>query len=568
VTTILSLPSLRRAVGVLVIATAADALAIDSEERLQPRAPDRPLYLPPKPVRAPFQLPPLETPFPTELPTTGSVILLRQVLFHGNTVVSTEELEQVAAPYVGKNLKDLEIEELRRKLTQYYVDRGYVNSGALLDKGIADKEGVLTFKIVEGKVSRVEIRGLERLRDEYVTARLVPRPEEPLNLNTLRNRFQLLLDDPLFARINARLMPDVNAGDAILDLDAVRARPYQLTVFANNYRPPSIGANAIGLRGNVRNLTTYGDLLDFSYQEPTRGHAANQYLLGWRVPVNRFGTAVSLRFEHGQSVVLEAPLNALNITSQLDSRDLGISHPILESLRHKLSLGINSVDLSVKSRLLGEGFSFTPGVPQGRTKAHVWRLWQEYAHRTEVSALVLRSTFSRNANNNEQTSASSSTQPPPRYGYWLGQFQYAQRIGDGGTEAVLKGAIQRAATRMLPVDSISIGGVNTVRGYRENQLIRDNGQLFGLQVDFPILPGAISRPRIVVSPFFDWGRGSNVGDRPDTISSWGMAVRTTWQGFRFDLSAAKRLIHPSTVSSSTGSLQDKGVHLQLSYDVF
>lgn len=566
-TTLPLVPCIRRAIAILLTAIAADAFAVDGEERPQPQTPLRPPFLPPSPRQAPFQLPPLETPFPTELPTEGGGILLRQVLFHGNTVITTEELEQVAAPYIGKNLKDLEIEELRRQLTQYYIDRGYVNSGALLNKDTPDK-GVLTFRIVESKISRVEIRGLERLRAEYVTGRLVPRPEEPLNLNTLRERFQLLLDDPLFAKINARLMPDVNAGDAILDLDAVRARPYQLTVFANNYRPPSVGANAVGLGGNVRNLTSYGDLLEFNYQEPTQRKAGNRYLLGWRVPVNRFGTAVSLRFEHGKSIVLEAPLNALNITSQLNSRDIGISHPVFESLRHKFSLGINSVDETVKSTLLGEGFSFTPGVPEGKTKAHVWKLWQEYAHRTEISALVLRSTFSYETNNNEETGVSSSTQPPRRYRYWLGQFHYAQRIGDGDTQAVLKGAIQRAETRMLPVDSISIGGVNTVRGYRENQLIRDNGQLLGLQVDFPISPGTLSRPRIVVSPFFDWGRGRNFGDKADTISSWGMAVKTIWQGFRFDLSAAKRLIHPSAVNSATGSLQDKGIHLQLSYDFF
>ena len=275
-----------------------------------------------------------------------------------------------------------------------------MNSGALLVDNGSTKDGVLAFRIVEGKITRIEIRGLERLRDKYVTWRLLPRPGDPLNLDALRERFQLLLDDPLFAKINAHLMPDTNAGDAVLDLDIVRANPYQLTLYANNYRPPSIGSNAVGFGGNVRDLTGFGDLLEFNYQQAPHGKPEDHTMLGWRVPVNRYGTTISVRFEQGKTIVLEAPLSALNITSRLNSRDIGISQPIFESLRNKLSVGVNSVDETVKSSLLGEGFSFTPGVPDGVTKAHLWKFWQEYTHRTEARALVIRSTFSRESNNN------------------------------------------------------------------------------------------------------------------------------------------------------------------------
>ena len=556
-----------RACAGFLFALAFGALAQERIVVPQPEPLPPPRFLPQEPRETPFQLPPLEPAPPAEVQREGAQVLVSEILFEGNTVVTTQELQKVAAPYAGKRLYAAEIEELRRALTQYYVDRGYVNSGALVVTGATARQGILAFRIVEGKVSRMQIRGLERLNEGYVTGRLVPHPDEPLNLNVLRERFQLLLDDPLFARINTRLMPGENAGDAVLDLEVVRARPYQLSVFANNYRPPSIGELAAGLIGNVRNLTGYGDLLDFRWQQTTTTPHSDSYSLGWRLPVNRYGTAVSLRADRGQSIVVEAPLNTLSITSKINSQDIGLSHPFIDTLKHKLTLGVNRVHETIKSSLLDVPFSFTPGVRDGETKVRLWRFWQEYAYRSETNAVVLRSTFT-SERNNQDAGSSSDTQAPPNYRYWLGQFQYAQRLGDTGMQTVLKGVMQRADTTLLPVDALSIGGVNTVRGYRENQLLGDKGELLSLQLDVPVPTGGIRFPQVVVSPFLDWGRATTIGGNRRILSSGGLALKAAWKGARLDFVIAKRLKHDAAIDSVKGSLQDDRVHFQLAYDFF
>jgi hemolysin activation/secretion protein len=553
--------SVARVCAGLLVALTFEALA---QGRIV--TPPQPEPLPPpkflEPREAPFQLPPLE-PAPLA-PREGAQVLVQEVRFEGNTVIPTEELQKIAAPYVGRQLYSSEIEELRRALTQHYVDRGYVNSGALLVDGAP--QGVLSFRIVEGKVSQFQIRGLDRLNEGYVSGRLVPHPDEPLNLNELRERFQLLLDDPLFARMNIRLMPGEKPGEAIIDLEVARARPYQLTVYANNYRPPSIGEFAAGLSGNVRNLTGYGDTLDFRWEQTIKSPHSDSYQLGWRVPINRQGTVVSVRADRGQSIVVEPPLSALSIRSKIDSVDAGVFHPFIETLKHKLTLGLNYVDETVKSSLLGIPFSFTPGVPEGNTKIQLWRFWQEYAYRSETNAVVLRSTF--NSEKNNQDAASAGTfQAPPSYSYWLGQFQYAQRLWDTGIQSVLRGVVQRANTTLLPVDRLSVGGVNTVRGYRENTLLGDKGEMLSLQLDIP-LPTAAGYPQAVVSPFLDWGRATTFQLGSNTISSAGLALKAAWKGVRLDLVVAKRLQHAAAIDNLNSSIQDDRVHLQLAYDFF
>jgi hemolysin activation/secretion protein len=550
----------------LLLAGASSGAERDAARQPEPLAVPKPL--PRSPGTLPFALPPLEAEPPSANPRQGAWRRVKQVVFHGNTVITTQELQKVADPYLGRQLYDSDVEALRRALTLAYIERGYVNSGALLETGSADGQDVLTFRIVEGKVTRFQIRGLERLAEEYVTGRLVPKPDAPLNLDALRERFQLLLDDPLFSRINTRLIPGENAGDAILDLDVVRARPYQLTAFVNNYRSPSIGEIAVGLHGNVRNLTGYGDLLDFSWQQTTESQHSDSYSLGWRLPVNRHDTTLSLRAEAGRSIVVEAPLNQLDITSKVRSVDIGISQPVLETLSHKFSVGLNHVEQTVKSTLLGQGFSFTPGVPAGVTDTRMWRFWQEYAYRSASNVFVVRSTFSSQTNNNEAQAVPGIGQAPSHYRYWLGQFQYTQLVGESGMQAIVKGVLQRANTKLLPVDALSIGGLNTVRGYRENQLLGDKGMVLSAQLDVPMWREADRHPLVVAGPFYDWGRATRIGADTKILSSFGLAMRATWKGARLDAAYAIGRRHDIGLDNQRGSLQDHSVHVQLAYDFF
>jgi len=195
-------------------------------QETRPLLPDRPSgrelespeYLPPKPAPL-FELPPVPKP---GAPSTASPTLAVQAFsFSGNKVVPTLVLEELAAPFAGREVSLAELEELRQKISRYYVDHGYINSGALLMPGFY-RDGVVSVVIVEGKIDELRAAGLERLRASYLRQRLL-RADEPFNVNTLQERFQLLLTDPLFAKVNARLQPGATPGSAILDVDS-RAR--------------------------------------------------------------------------------------------------------------------------------------------------------------------------------------------------------------------------------------------------------------------------------------------------------------------------------------------------------
>lgn len=491
------------------------------------------------------------------------LVTARRAVFTGNTVVATNALEAVAAPYLGRPASTDELDELRDKLTRLYTDQGYVNSGVVWDGNVTD--GVLTFKVVEGHLSAITLNGLDRLDPRYVTRRLQHPDDGPLNMEVVRERFQLLLSDPLFQRMNARLVPGTQPGEAALDIAVVRARPYQFTVFANNYRPPSIGSDAIGVSGTVRNLTSLGDVLDLTLQAPPQSSARARASASWQVPLGFGGTRLSLALDHGRASIVEEPNAVLDISSVLSSRDLGISHPLWESLSQKFTLGLNYLKRENRSLIAGKPYPFTPREPEGATRETLWRFWQDYSYRTPTQVIALRSTFTTGRNNlQEVPDLPEADSPSKTFHLWMGQVQWVRQVLDNGAQLVVRATVQRSANRLLALDGLSVGGINTVRGYRENQLVRDQGEYLNLEFDYPLQHNPATGLSLNLIPFLDYGRAHNRGQPRATLSSAGLAGRLIWRGLQLDLALARRVHADVGHKAESNTLQDRGVHLQLS----
>jgi hemolysin activation/secretion protein len=545
----------------VALCAARGALAVDVVDPLNKREPARPEFLPGAPP-APFALPPVERPAKPAASDTAGGRYVERIVIRGNTVIPTAELDAVAAPYRGRRVSAAEVEELRQSLTRYYVDRGYISSGALLEPD--PPERTLAFRIVEGRISAVRLRGLDGLDEAYVADRLVREADGPVNIDSLRERYQLLLGDPLIGRMNARLIPHERQGEAILDIDVVRNRPWALNFYWNNYHTPAIGSEAVGVVGSIANLTGRGDRLDVGYQASTQTSDGGWATLAWSMPINYSGTSFNVQLERDRTAVVEYPLDTLNIRSTYDIVDVGIAQVVTETLRRKFLLGVNAVWRRNETTLLGEPFSFVPGVPDGVVRSWTARLWQEFAYRLEDQVLAARSTFNFVTDNAVQTpELPQTTLPDAHYLYWLGQLQYARQVIDNGAQVVLRGTVQATSNHLLPIDLIPIGGAYSVRGYRENQIVRDTGQVFNAEFHYPLLQQARHAVDLWAIPFYDWGRGKNVDDPATVLASYGIAARLKWRGAQLDISKAWRLQHPAVLDSLTGNLQDRGVNFQL-----
>jgi hemolysin activation/secretion protein len=122
------------------------AIAADALDHLNVQEPSRPPYLP-KDSAGSLRLPPVTGRSTEGAMVGGESFFIKHIAFRGNTVIASSELEVLSAPYLGQRLGETDIETLRQKLSRYYVNDGYVNSGAIIAPG-AFADGVLTFEII------------------------------------------------------------------------------------------------------------------------------------------------------------------------------------------------------------------------------------------------------------------------------------------------------------------------------------------------------------------------------------------------------------------------------------
>jgi hemolysin activation/secretion protein len=523
--------------------------------------------------------------------------VLKQLRFTGNTAFKSSQLLDASldigvpgapvdpkAPKVrdliGKTVTIDQLEQMRVAVTLVYVNAGYINSGAVIDdQSVAD--GAVVIRIVEGKLTDVQISGNKRLRDRYLRGRIFASARPPLSLQSLRDQLEILRQNPNISQINAELRPGAEPGDAALDVRVQENNPYQVGLIFDNHRSPSVGAERVSFFAETSNLLGFSDT--FHVQAAlTDGGIKQMRLIGhengdppfsdwpevfvdYTVPVTPNDLTLTFSFQKSDSSVIEAPFQDLGIDSELLSYTVSARQPIYRTPASELALFLSGNVKQNKTFLLGEPFSFSPGAENGVSNATSIRFGQEYFYRDVKQAIALRSTFSVGVDAFNATTGSGAD---GQYWSWIGQAQYVRRLGSSNIQGVARLNVQLTDQPLLAIEQFSVGGVDTVRGYRENTFVRDNGITGSLELRIPVYSQPARQTEITLIPFFDVGYAWNHSGDPDSdvISSLGVGASIDYTKH---LSAQVFWGLPlNDVDDSDNNLQDYGFHFQVVMRLF
>ena len=528
---------------------------------------ERPLDVPPlEPVKPEPEVTPepdKPPPKPVEKERVGPKVFIREIELQGNTVFGKDELAEIIARYEKRAITNDELQELRHALTLYYVDRGYINSGAVIpDQQITD--GVVKIQIVEGRLTDILLEGNERLRSKYITDRLNLGTGPPLNINELQEQVQIILQDRNIDRINAALRPGDQPGEAKLDAEVKESDPYELFVFVDNQISPSLGEVRGVLQGSVANLTGWGDnlLAEIGYAE-----GLNELFLDYSIPVNKWDTTAHLWIDKDDFEVREEPFDELDIEGDSSTLAFELTHPILRTSQQRLSLGLGLEYRKSQTYLLGEGFAFSPGVPpDGKSRISVIRFTQDWLDRRLDQVIAARSSFrfgidAFDATINEQG-------PDGEFVSWIGQFQSVHRMRDVGDQLMFRAVAQLASSGLLPLEQFTFGGMRCGRGYRKNQLVRDVGYCASLEYRTSVLRNDSGQTILQLAPFADiggaWYKNRSTPD-PKSLSSVGLGL--IWDPHPKVHGELYWGLALKDVDNPTSTLQDSGIHFLLSLNL-
>ncbi|EKQ69113.1 hemolysin activation/secretion protein [Leptolyngbyaceae cyanobacterium JSC-12] len=525
-----------------------------------------------EPLPPPEQLLPSTPGTPPDQPPTDApqTILIKGFIVTGSTVFSPQQLNDAIAaaigsiPPEGKSISLNELFQARSAVTDLYVSKGYITSGAFIPPQKL-QEGVVEIRVIEGSLEDIRVSGTQKLKPGYVSSRIGIATQAPLNRDRLLEALQLLQLNPLIANISAELSAGSRPGTSLLEVKVTEADSASVTFTVDNQRVPSVGTVRGQVLGLEQNLLGYGDAMSLAF---TKTQGSNALDFTYTIPVSPRNTTIGFNAGFSASDVVEAPFDILDIHSESNYFELTGRHPLIQTPTQELAVGLTFGRRSTQTDLLGDIPFPSPGADvEGRTTASVLRFFQEYTKRSSQSVFAARSQFNfgvdvLNATNNEEP-------PDTNFFTWRLQTQWVRLLAPD-TLLLLRGDLQLADRTLLPIEQFGLGGAVSVRGYRQDFLLTDNGLFGSAEVRIPILRFPRQQALLQVTPFFDFGRGWNLGQSPDPdpgfLASLGFGLRlqisnnfTARMDFGFPL---------VNVNSNKETLQEKGIYFSIVYTPF
>jgi hemolysin activation/secretion protein len=488
-----------------------------------------------------------------EIPGIKILIKGSTVFRRGDFAPIVEKIVKEVAADGGSN-KDIAT-KLVREITELYLKQGYITS--LTEKTRDEPE--IEIQITEGKLSKIEIitndesrKGKSkeqvpadgssqkaedgsqkclstRLRN-YIKSRIQKGLQTPFNSTVLEEQLKLLRFDPMLSSLEADLKATGDKGLTNLTVRWCEASPFVLSASVDNYSPPSVGSERMGVELGYRNLSGLGDTLAGSYYRSTTG-GSEVLDVNYQVPLNPMNGTLLLRYSPSRSRVTQVPFDELGIRGKQQVYELSYRQPIVRTLKEELSLSLGLVHQTGQTFLFDQfpnAFGIGPD-ENGVSRTSVLQFGQNYVNRDSQGLWGFRSQFNFGTGLFGVTKNENPV-PDGLFFSWNGQVQRLQKLGDDHL-LVVQADLQLTPESLLPSQQFTIGGAQSVRGFRQNQRSGDNG--FRLLIEDRIMvyqekdkEAGTDESRAASSklgktlqlvPFFNLGKVWNRSDNPNLL---------------------------------------------------
>ncbi|MDJ0632711.1 MAG: ShlB/FhaC/HecB family hemolysin secretion/activation protein [Xenococcaceae cyanobacterium MO_188.B29] len=463
-------------------------------------------------------------------------------------------------------ITDEQRQQIADTITKFYIERGYITSRAELTKPSKD------ILINEGQVDLI-VEGTKRLQS-YVRDRVTP-AANPFNTKDIEDSLRLLKADPLIENIEATLKPKEETKTSELIVNVTAAKSFFGSLGIDNYSPPSVGGEKLNFNLGYRNLTGMGDTFAIAYNPRIEAFDGTYELdFNYQVPLNSMNGTLDLGVSIDRNEVVNGDAEVWDITGESETYNISYRQPLIRNPREELALSIGFTYRDGQTFLFQSPEPFGIGPDEdGVSRTSVFNLGQEYILRDTSGAWGFRSLFRIgvdifDATDNDVPDENGDYPPDGQFFSWLAQIQRVQVLNDNNF-LIIQGDLQLTPHSLLPSEQFTIGGGQSVRGYRQNARSGDNGFRFSIEDRITIAKNDAEEPVFVVAPFFNMGAVWNVENNPNEVPDdnfiAALGLGLLWQpaeGLNLRLDYAPPLID---IDRNSDNVQNDGLHFSLGY---
>jgi hemolysin activation/secretion protein len=486
----------------------------------------------------------------------------------GDPTVLSREVHAIADTYRGRQITRAELHEIGTKITRCYLDNGYLTSRATAD---LRPGGVLIVTVHEGTLGEVIIDNQDalHLRDTYVKARVSSSEKSALNADELESRLRLLRSDPSIQNLEASLTASSGSGVSNLKLHVTEASPLDVVFTADTYGPPSTGSSRLAASLVWQDVSGFGDSLSAFYGRSTTG-GSEVAQLGYAVPVNALDGKLRLEAWRYRTKTTEGVFEDLDIEGARSVYSIRFRQPVVRTFQNELAFSAAFTYGDGQTFLfedIGTPFGIGPD-ENGESRTSVAEVGGDYAHRGARTAWVIDSRV-RVGTTLLDATQNPGTIPDGQFVSVILQAQFARWFGSRN-QWMTSAIAQLTHDPLLSSEQFVLGGVHSVRGYRQNARIGDQGYRWSTEDRITVLRDRSGRGVLLLIPFVDGGSVENVPEnpnlQPDERRLLGAGVGVSWEPVP-GLAARVDYGHPfETIEEGEGDLQDDGLYVSFECD--
>lgn len=264
-----------------------------------------------------------QRPPPITIPGGGDRFLLRKVVFEPSKFITPEELNAIAAKYVGKQVDIAALQNLLTDINEIYSQRGIVTAIATLPEQTADG-GVVKIKLTEGRLQNTVVQGNKQTSERYIRGVINPPAGEVLDVPKL-NRDIVWFNRTNDVQIRALLQPGTDFGLTDLQLAVTEPPIDTWQIFVDNQGVQTTGRYQVGTFYKRHGLLGIDDRLTF-YGVRSEGNLNGN--IAYNIPFNPWGGRVGVSYNEGKIKIIKGPSAPLDVSGKSNQFSANLSQPV------------------------------------------------------------------------------------------------------------------------------------------------------------------------------------------------------------------------------------------------
>lgn len=168
----------------------------------------------------------------------------------------------------------------------------------------------------------------------------------------------------------------------------------------------------------------------------------------------------------------------------------------------------------------------------------------------------------------------NNDEPDSRFFDWTGQAQWVRLLAPD-TTLLLRTNLQLASDALVPLEQFGLGGIESVRGYRQDALLSDNAAFASAELRIPLYRNREQKLLLQLTPFIDFGTSWDSSRRRNTDADLSISDTLASVGLGLRLEISDRLkarfdwgIPLIDIDSRERTWQEKGLYFSINYNPF